>query len=410
MTVNDLRTAFPNAKIPDFDDYFSGIMEKRLAIYGGNPPWLNAKRSGLHTRGERRISQICAAKAICEEFAALTFAEQFKLTAENPDHGTYLREIMSKTRFMPRLKKFLSDAYALGGGAIKVYVKEGVPCIEFISADKIYPAAFSDGRFTEVIFRSQSLDRGKFLTCLERYKSGETENLIYESDDRHTIGRLRYSSGVISNPAAGIFSVFTPAVSNNFDVDSPLGISIIDNSTDILKAIDIAFDSLIREFILGKKRIIVPAASIQTVIDPETGNLTRYFDADDEAFVALKTEDTDALKITDNTVELRVEEHVSAINALFNLLCFSVGVSGGTFALNNSLQYYTKTATEVISQNSKSVRTIRTHQNALSETIADICRGLIKTGIWLGEIGGAEGHIDISWNDNVITADSAESN
>jgi A118 family predicted phage portal protein len=408
MTVTDLRKAFPNIKIPDYDDYFSGTMEKRLAIYSGKPPWLTAKRSGLHTRGERRISQLCAAKAICEEFAALTFAEEFILEAENADHAAYIKEIFRKTRFMPRAKKFLADAYALGGGAIKCYVKDSEPRIEFISADKIYPTAFSDGRFTEVIFRSQSLKNGNFLTGLERYGNGETENLIFESPDRHSIGTLVYSSGVISNPAAGVFSVFTPAVSNNFDVDSPLGIGIVDNSADILRALDIAFDSLIREFILGKKRIIVPAASIQTVIDPETGNLTRYFDADDEAFVALKTEDAEALKITDNTVELRVEEHVAAINALFNLLCFSVGVSGGTFSLNNSLQYYTKTATEVISQNSKSVRTIRTHQNAFGEVIADICRGLVKTGIWLGDIGGAEGEINIKWRDNIISSDKPE--
>jgi A118 family predicted phage portal protein len=404
-----LKSAFPGTKIPDFDEYFSGIMERRLEIYSGKPPWLTAKRSGLHTRGERRISQLCAAKSLCEEFAALTFAENFILETENTEHLDYLHGIFRRTRFMPRLKKFLADAYALGGGAIKVYVKDSEPCIEFISADKIYPVAFSDGKFTEVIFRSASADNGKFLTRLERYKvdkSNETENLIYESDNRHEIGKLVYSSGIISNPAAGIFSVFTPAISNNFDVDSPLGMSIFDNCTDILRALDIAFDSLIREFILGKKRIIVPAASIQTVIDPETGNLTRYFDADDEAFVALKTEDAEALKITDNTVELRVEEHTAAINALFNLLCFSVGVSAGTFALNNSLQYYTKTATEVISQNSKSARTIRTHQNALGETIADICRGLIKTGIWLGEIGGDEGKINIKWKDNIIKNDS----
>jgi A118 family predicted phage portal protein len=406
MTVNDLRAAFPTAKIPDFDDYFSGIMQRRLEIYSGKPPWLTAKRAGLHTRGERRLSQLCAAKSICEEFAAMTLAENFILETENPDHNDYLLRLFERTRFMPRAKKFLADAYALGGGAIKVYVKDSEPCIEFISADKIYPAAFCDGKFTEVIFRSGSLDNGKFRTRLERYKDGETENLIFESDSRNTLGGLIYNSGIISNPAAGIFSVFTPAISNNFDVDSPMGISIFDNCADVLNALDIAFDSLVREFILGKKRIIVPAASIQTVIDPETGNLTRYFDADDEAFVALKTEDAEALKITDNTVELRIEEHTAAINALFNLLCFSVGVSSGTFALNNSLQYYTKTATEVISQNSKSARTIRTHQNAFGETIADICRGLVKTGIWLGEIGGVEGKISISWKDNIITPDS----
>jgi hypothetical protein len=41
--------------------------------------------------------------------------------------------------------------------------------------------------------------------------------------------------------------------------------------------LDIAFDSYQREFKLGKKRILVPDSAIQTVIDPITGQMHRYF-------------------------------------------------------------------------------------------------------------------------------------
>jgi A118 family predicted phage portal protein len=323
-----------------------------------------------------------------------------------PEYETYLKKALERTRFHSRLQKFVTDVYALGGGWIKLFAENGMPEVDFVTADKIFPVSFKSGKINEVIFRSQSYEDGSYITLLEKYKPNETQNLSFKSDNKLTIGFPTENLGTVNSKAAGIFSPFITAASNNFDLDSPLGISIFANCLDTLKAIDIAFDSLMREFILGKKRIIVPAASIQTVIDPETGNLTRYFDADDEAFVALKTEDNDILKITDNTVELRVEEHITAINALFNLLCFQVGVSSGTFSLSNGLHYYTKTATEVISQNSKSARTIKCNQNALSETLTDILKGLITIGQVTGELEEEDFTLKVGFYDNVITADT----
>lgn len=71
---------------------------------------------------------------------------------------------------------------------------------------------------------------------------------------------------------------------------------------------------------------------MRTVVDPISGEMQRYFDAEDEAFVALNTGDADALKIVDNTVELRIQEHVLAINALLNILCFQIGLSAGSLS------------------------------------------------------------------------------
>lgn len=56
-----------------------------------------------------------------------------------------------------------------------------------------------------------------------------------------------------------LFAYYRTAIANNIDENSPLGVSIYANALSTLKALDICYDSFIREFRLGKKRIIVPA-------------------------------------------------------------------------------------------------------------------------------------------------------
>jgi A118 family predicted phage portal protein len=349
-----------------------------------------------------------AAKAICEEFTALTFAEHPEIKLNNPTAADFIDKTLDNACFWEQIQDFLTVSYALGGGSLKLYINEGEPAIDFITAEKMYPIGWRNGRISEMIFCSTEASDGQYITNLEKYRPGETQNLSFLSDSRTALGRRFERQGVpeiITGAAAGLFAVFKPAAANNFDPDSPLGVSVFASAADTLKALDIAFDSFMREFILGKKRIIVPAASIQTVIDPETGNMTRYFDADDEAFVALKTEDTDALKIADNTVALRVDEHISAIESLYKMLCFQVGVSAGTFSLSNGLHYYTKTASEVLSQNAKSARTIRLNQNNLAKTLKKTVQSLLIIGQALGMIEDIDTEIDIIWKDNVISAD-----
>ncbi|MDR0975078.1 MAG: phage portal protein [Ruminococcus sp.] len=402
-----LREAFPQTVIPELDSYYETYIRNWADIYAGKPPWRSAKRSGLHSRGERIIGQMNAAKAICEEFTALTFAERAAIKLDNPVLQDYLDRTLSETSFFEQIQGFITSSYALGGGCMKFYLYDGKPCVDFITADKMYPLSWRNGRIKEIAFSSQEMSGGKYITSIEKYSPGKTENLSFISDNRLTLGRRLASEipDIYEGEGAGLFAIFKPASANNIEPDCPLGVSIFSGAIDTLKALDIAFDSFMREFILGKKRIIVPAASIQTVIDPETGNMTRYFDADDEAFVALKTEDTDALKIADNTVELRVDDHVNAIEALYKMLCFQTGVSSGTFSMSNGLHYYTKTASEVISQNAKSARTIRLNQNNLSETIKTAVRALLTLGKLSGAIRDIDTGIQIAFSDNVITAD-----
>lgn len=115
---------------------------------------------------------------------------------------------------------------------------------------------------------------------------------------------------------------------------------------------------------------------MKTVADPVTGEMRRYFDATDEAFVALVTDDTDSLKIQDNSVELRVDEHEKAINAFLSILCLQVGFSAGTFTFDRAQGL--KTATEVISENSKTYKTIKAQQAQVKTAIAKIIDAIIQ--------------------------------
>jgi A118 family predicted phage portal protein len=263
-------------------------------------------------------------------------------------------------------------------------------------ADQFVPTAWDNAGISEGCFISRIAKGGYYYTRLEWHKwSGETyvvSNELYRADmykagsreaqdilgvrvPLATIYPLLEDEVTITGVEASLFSYFRTPTANNIDDNSPLGVSIYANSMETLHALDIAFDSFVREFRLGKKRIIVPARMVKTVIDPETGTPRRFFDATDETYEALTTDDPDSLKIQDNSVSLRVEEHVEGINALLNLFCLQVGLSFGTFSFD--AHGGIKTATEVVSENSKTYKTVKNYQNMIRPAVERLVDNII---------------------------------
>jgi A118 family predicted phage portal protein len=208
--------------------------------------------------------------------------------------------------------------------------------------------------------------------------SNEPQDILGFRIPLETIFPLMDEETPIQGLEASLFSYFRTPVANNVDDNSPLGVSIYANAMETLHALDITFDSFVREFRLGKKRIIVPARMIKNVIDPLTGEARRYFDATDETYEALSTDDPDSLKIQDNSVELRVEEHVAAMNAFLNIFCLQVGLSAGTFSFD--VKSGLKTATEVVSENSKTYKTVKNFQNMIKPAVEHLVRNIVDLG------------------------------
>lgn len=415
--VNDAAKVY-GKEIPDLNDFY-GTMYGWKNIFSNCPPWGRIKKNGLYAKGERRMSRLCAAKVLADEFARLTFSEQLDISAAEPYLG-YVQKVLNENGFWKRMPDFLAEAYALGGGVIKVYAENGKPKINYIDAEAFVPVSWTEREITDGIFESKIRKNGFYYTLFEKYfqpvEGGfKVEHSLYKSGMKNSIGNPCPLSELFENTeetslhrlSEPLFRYFKPDISNNIDRDCPLGVSVFHNSADTLKALDVAFDSFEREFTLGKKRIIVPSSCIQTVVNPETGTVDRYFDADDEAFVALKCDEEKDLKITDNTVALRIDEHVSAINALLNILCFQTGLSFGTFSFD--VAQGLKTATEVISADSKTARTAKGNKNLIAELVEGLVRSIIALGIALGDLSEAEDYkICVTPPDGVIIDDNTK--
>lgn len=411
MNFDAIRQAFPEQNVPDVAGYYDTHISLWKQIFENEPPWKEVKRSGLYKKGKRKMKLLNAAKVLCDCFSDLTFSEQCEITIDDGACQDYITQQLERCGFWEKMPETISNAYALGGCAAKVFIQDNRPVIDFTHADKFLPVSWIGKDITAGAFVTVSRKNEKYYTLVEMQNLNKTQYKLFRSDTANSVGTECALSELYSFPDSTdyqsdcpMFAYFKPCVSNNAEYDTPLGMSIYANSVDTLEALDVAFDSFSREFVLGKKRIIVPATSIQTVVDPNTGDLVRYFDANDEAFVALKNEDNADLKITDNTVELRVQEHVSAINALLNILCFQVGLSAGTLSFD-AVQGM-KTATEVISQDSKTARTIKSNKNLLTETVETVIHALIAIGIYLGQLKHKEYNVTVGWKDNIIIDDN----
>ncbi|MBQ8781104.1 MAG: phage portal protein [Oscillospiraceae bacterium] len=411
---DDVRSVFPDTAVPDIDGYYT-LSERWRRIYEGNPDWSSVKKSGLYRSGNRRLSMLNTAKVLCDRLAVLINSEEPEVIFSNEKYGSYVLNVLKKTGFLQRMTGILSRAYASGGVVFRPFINGGEVDIDCVYGSGFVPVEWSGEKILSGCFSSVRAAKGYYYTLYEMHSSENgvpvVEYRLYKSKDSSSRGKecplselypmLEEKLVFDGCMEKSLFSCFRPCSVNNLYADVPMGISFFANAEDTLKAIDVAFDSFSREFVLGRKRIIVPSSCVQTVTDISTGEQRQYFDADDEAYVALKCDEERDLKITDNTVSLRVDEHIKAINALLDILCFQTGLSAGTFSFNSAEGV--KTATEIISRDSRTASLVKTEQNNLSRVLISLFKAIIELGIYSGQLERAECDITVAWHDGIIT-------
>ena len=422
--AREFKDVFELGGVPSFQQFYNfGVFIWKWIWKGFYKPWHVIDCPTIaNPNAKRTMYRMNTAKAICSEMAGLVWGEECSIrvsmegresTEENPDPlNEFVQNVLAKNAFHEKMQESIEEGLALGGSALKVWAESRRDAdgnelpdsrkiqIGYAMADQFIPISWDNARVTEGVFVSRIAKGGYYYTRLEWHRwNGLTyviTNELYRSemqkgknpDESQDILGVRYPLSEIypyldeetEIPVEeSLFTYWRTPVANNLDDNSPLGMSIYGNSLETLHALDVCFDSFVREFRLGKKRIIVPARAVRTVTDPTSGKLCRYFDANDETYEALASDTPDDLKITDNSVELRVDEHVSAINAFLSILCLQTGFSAGTFTFDQHGGL--KTATEVVSENSKTYKTIKTVQEQIRPAIEHLVRNIIDVAI-----------------------------
>ena len=420
--AKEFKSVFELGGVPSFQQFYNfGVFIWKWLWKGFYKAWHVIPCPTIaNPSAQRTMYRMNIPKAICSEMAGLVWGEDCTVNVsiegrESQDDdplNAFVQSVLRDNAFNEKMQEDIEEGRELGGSALKTWAESKhdengneLPetrklMIGYAMADQFIPISWDNAKVTEGVFVSRIAKGGYYYTRLEWHRwNGMTyviTNELYRSEiqkgrsseETQDILGVRYPLSeiypyldeVTEIPVEeSLFTYWRTPIANNLDDNSPLGMSIYGNALETLHALDICYDSFVREFRLGKKRIIVPARAVRSVVDPQTGKLCRYFDPNDETYEALASDSPEDLKITDNSVSLRVEEHVSAINAFLSILCLQTGFSAGTFTFDahNGL----KTATEVVSENSKTYKTIKTIQNQLRPAIEHLVRNIIDVAV-----------------------------
>ena len=358
-------------------------------------------------------------KRNCEDISSLLWTEKTRIDLSNKAATKRLWNVLDskENSFTVNMPIFIEKVLALGTGVTVEYKDENnKTIIDYIEGDVVIPYKFTNGyisglitvsRFTEGkgnkkiyythLTYHEYID-GKYLKLNEVYKSSIETSLGKQLNFNDVFPTVKENEVITTkNP---YFQVWKLPIANNFDTGSPMGISILANSIDRYKSIDSKYDSFYNEFILGKKRIIVDQSAMKgQMTTDEEGNqrFVQYFDKNDKVYQAINAEMKEPVKEIDFT--LRKDEHIDSINADLNWLSEDLGLGANWYKFDGT---GVKTATEVISENSKAFRTKKHYEITIDDCIYDLVQAVCELE------GIKTNNITITPDDSIIEDKNAE--
>lgn len=372
--------------------------------------------NGTTKQRERRTLNM--PKKVCEDFSKLEWSEKVEIKLDSKKNTEKLWKVLDskENSFTKNMSSFIEKLYALGTMVTIEYKKDDKTIIDYVEGDVVLPYKYTNSYIYGLITVSRTTegsgDKKKYYTLLtyHEYDDGKylKTNELYISKNESILGKkIEFSKkypGVQEDEVIEAefprFQVWKLPITNNFDTDSPMGLSILANQIDKFKNIDTKYDSFNHEFESGKRRVLVDRKAVKSKVEgvDEKGNpiYNSYFDADDDVYVAIDGMENQPVK--DINFELRTEEHINAINTELNYLSAGVGLGTGFYKFDSD---GVKTATEVISENSDTYRTKVTHQTTLYDSLYDLIACICEMeGIKFKEIS-------ITFDDSIVQDEDA---
>ena len=338
------------AHIDEWLEWYQGEVEKfhKYKIF-----------NGVTTVTQHRY-RLGMAKKVCEDWANLILNEKVSIKAGR--YEKVLNQILDRNNFSVRGNQLIELAFALGTGAFVEYKDaDDNVIIDYIRADMIYPLSWDNGDITECAFGTMKVSDGNEHIYLQIHRLGNEEDgedpSLYYIENRY----VDAESGEEITPPEDIlpvvptgyfrplFQIITPNICNNIDLDSPLGVSVYANSIDQLKGCDLVYDSYMNEYVLGRKRILVPVSAAKMQMQKD-GVAVPSFDPEDTVYYQMPGERDSDLKLTEVDMKIRASEHELGIQRSLDVLSLKVGMGTGRYKFDSSGGV--KTATEVISDKS----------------------------------------------------------
>lgn len=409
------------------DSFYSKVYEWKS--------WYQGDVKGFHNytvqNGERQVKcrrySLGMGKKLCEDWANLLMNEKVQITLEGQKEQDFIDLVLTENNFTVKANEMQELKSALGTVAyvprvIGQEISESgdiVPgnasgiVLDYVTIENIYPLSWQNGYISECAFSSEVTRGGKDYLYLQIHRREDNgnyviENRIYRYDNEQLADEQLVNVKGFENIPPVVhtgsdkrqFVIDRPNIANNVNYLLPTGIAIYANAIDVLQGVDIAYDSYVNEFKLGKKRIMVKPSAAQYL------DGTPAFDPDDVVFYVMPEDTEDGAVVTPIDMTLRTAEHNTGIQDQLNILSSKCGFGETYYRFDGGS---VATATQVISENSTMFRTIKKMEIVLEQALVELCRILLRLGNTAMNAGLNEDvEISIDFDDSIIEDKQSE--
>lgn len=367
------------------------------------------------------------AKKVSEDWANLLMNEKVKITLEGEKEQEFFYSVCKENNFLVKASEMQEAKSAMGTVA---YVPRIVGAmvnpetgfvsgnaesikLDYCTAENIFPLSWENGKVMECAFSTSFTAQNEKYLYLQIHRLDEKKEYIIENvlymDQNENLSDVDASAvpGFESIPpvvrtgsSKRQFVIDRLNIANNVDLSLPMGISAYANAIDQLKGVDIAYDSYVNEFVLGKKRIMVKPEATKDI----DGN--PVFDPNDTVYYVLPEDSQSETVVNQIDMTLRTAEHNAGLQDMLNALSSKCGFGENHYKFDNG---NISTATQVISENSSMFRTIKKHEIILEDVLIELCRIILRLGnTYMGKGLNEDVEISIDFDDSIIINKEAE--
>ena len=400
------------------------------------------------TKGEQKrdINSLNVLKSASQALASLMFNERCSIKVNDAALQNLLDEIFKENDYYLDQETHLEMWIALGSGVIRPYVENDKIKLSWANATEIYPLEANTTKVDQIAIsrRLQKVENNNavYYTLLEfhqwgnwttdeqgrKYRPYIITNELYRSGDPNTIGEqvpLDYvdeyaglsSTTTINYLEKPLFAFYRNAGANNKNLVSPWGIRLCDNWFSTVDDINMVHDGFEWEVKTGYRRVSIPRSWVrrqQNMNGHQIPEDQQYFwDPNDAVFVPVNSKD-DTSSFKDLSINIRNEQYEGAMDFFLRELENDLKLSPGTFTVTPS---GVQTATEVVTNNSKTYQTRSSYLTMLEKTIDQLVYAiaeLLQNGdLWSDGKARWNGDIDSlvitpDFNDGVFVDQEAQ--
>ena len=400
---------------------------------GDVPSFHNFSEYNGHEVLYQKKCSLNMAKRVCEDISSLTCNENINIIMDPSPESEYLlgadgmTGILGECDFWSQLASMYEITCALGTGAFEVLV-DGLIDLNggvVASTDKTKIKIINHNAFNIIPISWDSNRNIREVCFVDSYKIKNDTFVdlrlhVIENGVYHIINkRLQYVNNinyvVLNNLPDGViedfntgsdipwFSIVKLPIVLSQDIGSPLGSSVYGSHTAVLQCIDEAFNDLCIELKRGSKKTFIDRSMLErdssgNLIYPSSNNANRL----DWIYVGDGLNSNSEKYIQEFNPTLRIEQLTNALRESINIFASMCGL-GDSFYKFTATGGVTKTATEVVSEQSDLYRNIRKLEIGLEGQLLVLFRGLLYASNYiLGTNYNIDVPISIEFDQSII--------